>query len=347
MQSLSTVSEVNPFASTTCRADKPPLVDILQPKKPVLTSIERNLQEVIALNESRIIPILGSAGSGKTSLYWSLRKLCEGDARIVYMSPQTSEHHANSIYTQLWFNLIEQLGDEILQEVSSTLKRGYGPLEKAISQFTGQYAIIIEMLYAYAEEKYHTTTKFLFSGLKVPNPILPNENGMWDDELCFAGLKLILHFSSRPVVFYFDEIESLFVSYGDQPEIRLLEKIKRIYNELNNSLIILSSLPQIWDRILSLSTVSAVSRFENPSIISRFTNSDLEALVSEHLHHYWSQRKIDLEFPSPIWPFKKEELTEIHSLSDGNPRDALKALRAKWYDYYDEIQKFLAKKLNL
>ncbi len=158
---------------------------------------------------------------------------------------------------------------------------------------------------------------------------------------------MVLHFSQRPIIFFFDEIESLFVSYGDQPELRLFEKIKRIYNELNNTMIILSSLPGVWERIISLSTVSAVSRFETPTILRRFTLEDLEELVTEYLLIYWNERSLGgIKFPTSIWPFTDKELADIHLNSDGNPREALKFLRNLWYDSNEKIQAYLVAHLG-
>ena len=354
MQSLSLSSKNrNPFSSTTARADKNPQVDIIRPKKSVLTTIERNLQEIIATGEPRICPVLGSAGSGKTSLYHTLSGLLSNTKiKIIYMSPQTNEDHADSIYIQLWFSLVQQLGISFLQNIVKKMKQTIGSLEDIVHHFTGQYAIVAEMLFALAEEQYHSTAKYLLSGLKIENPILPNQikggTSFYDEDLCFAALKLVLYFSPEelPIIFFFDEIESLFISFGDRAEIRLLEKIKRIYNDLNNVLIILCSLPDVWERILSLSTVSAVSRFEVPTMLSRFKLEDLEKLITDYLNIYWTNRQLNLPFPSPTWPFQTDEIKEIHSISDGNPREAMKILRNRWYDYNDVIQNFLSEKLG-
>ena len=350
MESLETISEANPFVSSSCRADRRPLVDIIEPKRSVITTIERNLQEVIFTSEPRIVPILGSAGSGKTSLYHTISDLVNEKAFMVYLSPQTSETHADNLFTELWFALMAQLGIKYLHEVVINLKK-LGSLEDIVTKFTGHFAVVAEMLFAFDDEKYQKTATYLFSGLKIENPILPTQltggNSFYDPELCFAALKMVLHFSQRPIIFFFDEIESLFVSYGDQPELRLFEKIKRIYNELNNTMIILSSLPGVWERIISLSTVSAVSRFETPTILRRFTLEDLEELVTEYLLIYWNERSLGgIKFPTSIWPFTDKELADIHLNSDGNPREALKFLRNLWYDSNEKIQAYLVAHLG-
>lgn len=333
----------NPFSSYVARPDREPDIDVLRPKQGVLQMIEMTLDETSQTREPRIIPVLGSAGAGKTSLYWTVRKYANTRSQVVYISPQTTESHVDNLYAHLWSSLLDQYGMGVLHEVAHTLKSHYGSLDNAVSQLPGRTALVVELFFAFDEDKFHQTAKYLFSGLKVDNPILPNEarSFLEDDELCFQALKMVLKCADRPIMFYFDEIESLFVSLGERPEIRLLEKIKRMYNELENVVIVLSSLPQVWERIVQLSTVSAVSRFENPTLIGRFTKEDLNNFVTEKLGRYWDDHHITRSVPTPVWPFQQEELEAVHSESGGNPREAIKALRLRWLDHKESVGQYL------
>ena len=352
MEQFATMSRQNPFISYTARADKEPLVDILKPKRSVLEILEQNIQEVIATREPRIVPVLGSAGAGKTSLYWTIKRLSNNGAFVVYMSPQTAENHAEKLYTSLWYAwLSQEKGMDVLRDLAEQIEDQFGSLDEFISKLPGLPAVVAEALFAFNNDKnpdIQQTAKFLFGGIQTNNPILPNnkQSFLEDDELCFTALKLVLKYVDKPVIFYFDEIESLFVNYGEIPEVRLLEKIKRLYNECENVLIIVSSLPNIWERILKLSTVSAVSRFESPSVLKRFTLDDITNLVEEYMGKYWTINNLDsIHFPSKIWPFEEEELKHIQQASDGNPRETIKNLRVLWTQHTELISKFLSSKL--
>ena len=355
MESFAAMGKKNPFISYTARPDREPPVDILHPKISVLESLEMNIQEVITTREPRIVPVLGSAGAGKTSLFWSIKKLSSENTFVVYLSPQTTEQHADKLYTSLWFAWLEQHGLQFLKDLGQELMQKFGSLDNLISKLPGLTAVVAEALFAFSNEndpRIQQTAKYLFSGIQTNNPILPNKTQSFleDDELCFVALKLVLKFVKKPVIFYFDEIESLFVNYGElkmEPEIRLLEKIKRFYNECENLLIVLSSLPEIWQRIIKMSTVSAVSRFEAPQMIKRLTKEDLFTLVGEYMSNYWQESNLDgINFPSKIWPFTDDELNHILDVSEGNPREVIKNLRVLWNEHNEFITKFLTAKLG-
>lgn len=355
MESFTVIGKKNPFISYTARPDREPPVDILHPKMSVLESLEMNIQEVITTREPRIVPVLGSAGAGKTSLFWSIKRLSSENTFVVYLSPQTTEQHAEKLYTSLWFAWLEQHGLQFLKDLGQELMQKFGSLDNLIAKLPGLTAVVAEALFAFSDEdnpQIQQTARYLFSGIQTNNPILPNKTQSFleDDELCFVALKLVLKFVKKPVIFYFDEIESLFVNYGElkmEPEIRLLEKIKRFYNECENLLIVLSSLPEIWQRIIKLSTVSAVSRFESPAVLKRLSKDDLYELVEEYMENYWQESSLTgINFPSNIWPFTEDELNHVLEVTEGNPRESIKNLRVLWNQHNEFITKFLASKLG-
>ena len=83
MEAFSAIGKKNPLISYTARPDREPPVDILHPKMSVLESLEMNIQEVITTREPRIVPVLGSAGAGKTSLFWSIKRLSSENTFVV------------------------------------------------------------------------------------------------------------------------------------------------------------------------------------------------------------------------------------------------------------------------
>ncbi|MHA2105399.1 MAG: hypothetical protein ACW981_18375, partial [Candidatus Hodarchaeales archaeon] len=250
----------------------------------------------------------------------------------------------------MYFELIRQKGINVLQEAISNLKNEFGSLENAIQKLVGKEALVAEMLFALSEEKFHKTAKFLLTGLKLDNPILPHPGNLVEDEsLCFSALKVIAEYSDKPIIFFFDEIEGLFVSYGGKPAMQLLERIKRLYNEHNNTLIILACLTQVWEKILDESTLSTVSRFENPVLLKRFSREDLEEYISKEMSFYFTNQ-IGISKPQETpkyWPFSDEELDEALKNTGGNPRELIKSLKTLMINKKDVFNDYTNKKVEI
>src|SRR3990172_4165068 len=329
-----------PFRSFVARGPSfvPDLfVDVPSPRKSAIDEVYRLLDEVRNSHYPRVLPILGSAGYGKTALFQVLKQREELiNAHVVYIPTPQTEINAEKLFSHMYFQVISQLGIKILNETITNIKRKFGTLETAIQKFVGKDGLVAEMFFALTDEKFNKTAKFLLSGLKLENPILPQPgNLMEDEELCFSALKVIAEYASRPIIYFFDEIEGLFVAYGNQPEMRLLERIKRVFNEHSNVLIIVACLTQIWEKILEVSTISTVSRFETPTLLKRFTRQDLIELAGQELKLFFSRNTSyskSRHGSSRIWPFEEEDITEILEQSSGNPRDAIKGLYTRLGD---------------
>ena len=344
-----------PFSSFVARSDNvqqhTSKTQVYSPRKAVADAILEQLSTIKYSKESRILPILGSAGYGKTALYHAL---IDGsipvNAHIVYIPTPTTLEGAEQLYPLMYFQLIKQIGIEVLQEAIVNLKNVFGTLENAIKKLVGKEALVAEMLFALSEEKFHKTAKFLLTGLKLENPILPHPGNLHEDsELAFSALKVIAEYSNKTIIYFFDEIEGLFVAYGDKPAMQLLERIKRAYNEHNNTLFILASLTQVWESILDVSTLSTVSRFENPVLLKRFTKIDLEELISKEMNFYFTEqmRIKKPENSEKIWPFTNQDLNEILENTSGNPREVIKSLRAKISSKHEIFSEFSKKNVEI
>ena len=77
---------------------------------------------------------------------------------------------------------------------------------------------------------------------------------MDDEELAFAALKVILKAIDKPIIFFVDELESLFIALGPEAELQFLETLKKMHNEASNFILCLACLATLWDKILDLST---------------------------------------------------------------------------------------------
>ncbi|OLS23537.1 MAG: hypothetical protein HeimC3_24430 [Candidatus Heimdallarchaeota archaeon LC_3] len=344
-----------PFSSFVARSDNiqqhSSKTQVFSPRKAVIDALLEQLSTIQYSKESRILPVLGSAGYGKTALYHALRDgSIPVNAHTVYIPTPTTQEGAEQLYPLMYFQLIKQIGIKVLQEAIGNLKNTFGTLENAIKKLVGKEALVAEMLFALSEEKFHKTAKFLLTGLKLENPILPHPGNLHEDsELAFFALKVIAEYSNKPIIYFFDEIEGLFVAYGDKPAMQLLERIKRVYNEQNNTLIVLASLTQVWENILDVSTLSTVSRFENPVLLRRFTKIDLDEFVYKEMNYYiLDQMKIKKPTNSEkIWPFTEQDLSEILENTGGNPREVIKSLRVKISSKQEIFDEFSKKNIEI
>ena len=183
-------------------------IQVHSPRKAVLNAISEQLSTIIYSKETRIQPVLGSAGYGKTALFQVLNSgYLPYDAHFVHIPTPTTQDSSEQLFSIMYFQLIKQIGIKVLQEAILNLKDKFGTLENAIQNLVGKEALVAEMMFALSEEKFHKTAKFLLTGLKLENPILPSPgNLIEDEELCFSAMKVIAEFVSKPIVYFFDDI---------------------------------------------------------------------------------------------------------------------------------------------
>ncbi|MCK4239050.1 MAG: hypothetical protein KAX33_08020, partial [Candidatus Lokiarchaeota archaeon] len=165
-----------PFDKFVSRGDLPDVIDIANPRKEIDKNIFRAIKQTNRDKSTRLIPILGSAGSGKTHAFWAYKDKIgqveefevEGlepiNWTIVYVpSPPASVRVLFHIYTCI----IEELGAEVIKTVSEKLvtkwggkKRGFFSRPKAddvisrgIREFPGVGADIVKALVYFRLEK--------------------------------------------------------------------------------------------------------------------------------------------------------------------------------------------------
>ncbi|MHA2123561.1 MAG: hypothetical protein ACW990_20375, partial [Promethearchaeota archaeon] len=176
---------IMPFSNFVSRGDIPDKVDIARPRSYIDREVYRLVQQTSRDRSSRLIPVLGSAGSGKTHAYHSFkdkerenRKKIEQsqearevevgvvpvDWTIVYVpSPPASIRVLLHVYTCM----IEELGAELLDDVSEKLVAKWGGQKKGIFQkpkieeviqvgireFPGVFADCVKALVTYQLDK--------------------------------------------------------------------------------------------------------------------------------------------------------------------------------------------------
>ena len=178
---------IMPFSNFVSRGDIVDPIDISRPRAFIDREVYRLVQQTSRDRSSRLIPILGSAGTGKTHAYHSFkdkerenRRRLEGaeeleevdaskfatssDWTIVYVpSPPASIRVLLHVYTCI----IEELGAELIDIVSEKLVKKWGGTKKGIFQkpkldeviqlgireFPGVFADCVKALVTYQLDK--------------------------------------------------------------------------------------------------------------------------------------------------------------------------------------------------
>ncbi|MHA2184988.1 MAG: hypothetical protein ACXAAI_08315, partial [Promethearchaeota archaeon] len=276
---------IMPFSNFVSRADIEDPVDVARPRAFIDREVYRLVQQTSRDRGSRLIPILGSAGSGKTHAYHSFkdkerenRKKIEQsqearevevgivpvDWTIVYVpSPPASIRVLLHVYTCM----IEELGAGLLDVVSEKLVAKWGGQKKGIFQkpkldeviqvgireFPGVFADCVKALVTYQldKNKKALAERWLL-GEDLEDEEL-NELGInsvvEEDDVCLALIKIITENLDGVLILYFDELESPYRMLGALAEQKLLEILKRLYNEVKGLVIIIAVLKEIWPRI--------------------------------------------------------------------------------------------------
>ncbi|MHA1168270.1 MAG: hypothetical protein ACTSRU_10650, partial [Candidatus Hodarchaeales archaeon] len=311
----------------TSRYDYQDPIDITAPRKNAYDSIKAAIKNVTKTRAPRIIPVLGEAGYGKTHLYHACSQL---DVRIVYLASPS----AGSLYSQLYFALLKTYGMGFLTEVGNNLLKKFGSYDKAVLQYPGKGANILEIIFALNDPEFSKIARYWLSG-NLNNSIFSKLNILSDEEVAFLLLKIILEHGSKPVLFFIDELESILYQEEKSEEI-FLYKLKKIYNETPNFVLILSCITQMWDRFTEIANASIQSRLDPPKMLKRFTKKDAKKFAVEYIKHVWLQNGIPLE-PAESEYLNESEVDEIMLISGGNPRETIKAIQTKLESKWDLI----------
>jgi len=343
---LDTLREgVTPFDRFVSRADTKDLVDIPEPRKLIDQSILRLLKMISNDHTTRFLPIYGVAGSGKTHLYWALKdRQAQFGCYVVYIpSPPVPVRMLFHIYSCI----MNELGDIILKNIGGVLVKQYGgsyrsldPLgvfkvKRSIQEiqrlarkdFSGLQSEFVKTLIRYRMKAMHwkLAERWLLGEALSESELikLGISRVIEEDDICIAALKIITKLSDRPIIFYFDELEIPFNSYGPEAEIRLLSIQKRMYNEISNALIIVACLSEIWPRIIQIIDSAMKSRMEMALELKPFTLEDTKMHFKRAMAVFWDENNIPAP-PDPFFPLNENVFKIIFEKTKGNPRDTIK-----------------------
>ncbi len=353
-----------PFSNFVSRGDIPDRIDIARPRSYIDREAYRLVRQTYRDRSSRLIPILGSAGTGKTHAYHSFKdkerenrkKLEESteeeeievsqiepvDWTIIYVpSPPASIRVLLHVYTCI----IEEVGPEILDIVSKRLvvekwggkKAGLFQkpkieevIQKGIREFPGVFADCVKALVTYQLDK---NKKALAERWLLGEDLETEElselginSVVEDDDVCLAMIKIITENLDRVLILYFDELESPYRMLGEVAERKFLEILKRLYNEVKGLVIIIAVLKEIWPRILEIADQPLRSRMEPEQELKPFSLNDLKIFYSKTMETFWDDNNLNPPL-YPLFPLNEKLIEMIYEKTQGNPRNSIKLCR--------------------
>ncbi|MEX2682903.1 MAG: hypothetical protein Q6373_015040 [Candidatus Sigynarchaeota archaeon] len=350
---------VTAFDRFVSRGDVEDPVDIPNPRRDIDRAVMNSIKKCVADKTARFIPLLGAAGSGKTHAFWAFKdaekKLLQGEGAegaekvepnwtVVYIpSPPTAVRILFHIYTCL----INEIPD-IIDKVAKALVHNYGgdkkkfgifgkaDLDEVIAQATNDYpgvfADCVKTLITYGMVSDNTKRAFAkrwLLGEAVDEKELEElkiQSVIESDDVCLAMIKLISKYLNKVLVLYFDEFESPYRTHGPEAEVKFLETLKRLYNEVQNIVIIAAILKDIWPRVLEVADAPFKSRMEPEVELKPFTFGDVKLWFAKVQEHFWTLNNLDMP-PDPLFPLNETVLKIIFDRTHGNPRETIKLTR--------------------
>ena len=314
----------NPFHNFTSRSDIREFYNLNRPNKEALKHVIRFLEIVRKKKrESVILPIIAEAGYGKTHFYWVLRETVT-DAYVVYIPVPTNP---NRVYSHFYFETIKAGGAPLLEYVADALTQKYRKAEHAAVDFSGMGNIVIDGFFALKDPSQSKIALKWLTGFDIDDNTANFKRTILDDEeLALAALKIILKVIDKPIIFFVDELESLFISLGPEAELQFLETLKKMHNEGSNFIMCLACLTTLWDTILDLSSTAVQSRIEPPVVLKRFLKKDIQEYCLQMLQEFQQKFEIILPEENSLWPLSKADIESSYAYSHGNPREAIKWL---------------------
>lgn len=352
-----------PFDRFVARGDIEDVIDIPTSRKIIDRTIYRAVSQTQLDQSTRLIPILGDAGSGKTHAYWAYKdkerklksseEVAEPDMEtfqgpqgwsIVYVpSPPASIRILLHVYTCM----IDELGSTVLNKIAEKLVEKWGGKKKkhlglfgkadideiiqnGIREYPGVFAQCVKALVIFdMDRERRTLAERWLLGEDMDEQeldILGINAVIEEDDICLAMIKLIAEHSDETILLYFDEMESPYRMHGEDAERKFLEVLKRLYNEVKNLIIVIAVLKEIWPRILEIADMPLRSRMEPEHELITWSLDDLKLYFAKSMVHFWNEN--NLNPPNyPLFPLNDEVLNTIFSKSDGNQRSIIKLIR--------------------
>jgi hypothetical protein len=352
-----------PFSNFVSRGDIPDRIDIARPRSYIDREVYRLTRQTYKDRSAKLIPILGSAGTGKTHAYHSFKdkerenkkkldqtedvqeievgKLEPVDWSIIYVpSPPASIRVLLHVYTCI----IEELGAELLDTVSGKLIARWGGdkkglfqktkveevIQQGIREFPGVFADCVKALVTYQLDK---SKKALAERWLLGEDLEDEElvelginSVLEEDDICLSMIKIITENLDSVLILYFDELESPYRMLGESAERKFLEILKRLYNEVKGLVITIAVLKEIWPRIIEIADAPLRSRMEPEQELKPFSLNDLKIFFSKSMETFWDDNNLNPPL-YPLFPLNEKLIEMIYEKTQGNPRNSIKLCR--------------------
>ncbi len=354
-------SPIMPFSSYVSRGDIRDPVDVARPRSYIDREAFRLVRQTYRDHSSRLLPILGSAGTGKTHAYHSFKDKELENKKKIKEADETEEIEANQLEPVDWSIIyvpsppasirvllhvytciIEEIGPEMLDIVSENLVREkWGGkkgglfqkpnfdevIQKGLREFPGVFADCVKALVTYQLDK---NRKALAERWLLGEDLEPEElaelginSVLEDDDICLAMIKIITDNLDRVLILYFDELESPYRMLGEVAERKFLEILKRLYNEVKGLVIVIAVLKEIWPRILEIADPPLRSRMEPEQELKPFSLNDLKIYYSKTMEVFWDENNLNPPL-YPLFPLNEKLLEMIFKKTNGNQRNSIK-----------------------
>ncbi len=352
-----------PFSNFVSRGHLPDKIDVARPRAFIDREVYRLVRQTARDKSSRLIPILGSAGTGKTHAYHSFKdkerenlkkleqakdvqeievgKLEDFNWSIIYIpSPPASIRVLLHVYTCI----IEEMGAELLDIVSERLVKKWGGekkglfqkpkieevLQRGVREFPGVFADCVKALVTYQldKNKKGIAERWLL-GEDLDDEELSNlgvNSILEEDDICLSLIKIITENLDTVLILYFDELESPYRMLGEVAERKFLEILKRLYNEVKGLVITIAVLKEIWPRIIEIADAPLRSRMEPEQELKPFSLNDLKIFFSKSMETFWDDNNLNPPL-YPLFPLNEKLIELIFEKTNGNPRNSIKLCR--------------------
>ncbi len=352
-----------PFDRFVSRGRLEDVVDIPGPRRKIDRYLFRAIRQTQQDHSTRMLPVVGSAGTGKTHAFWAYKNIeqrlaqTEGDTvpgnlpadwTVVYVpSPPAAVRIFLHVYTCMLDELNDEHNGSILKTVADNLVERWGgkkkkklgifggqdlevTIQNGIREYPGIFSDCVKCLCIYSLDSSRTrlAERWLL-GEDLTEGELDNlgiNSVIESDDICLAMIKLICENANRTVILYFDELESPYRMHGPEAEAKFLETLKTLYNQVKNLVIVLAVLKEIWPRILETADQAMRSRMEQDRELEHFQFEDLKLYFAQAMEYFWDSNNLNPPI-YPLFPLNEEVLGVLYEKTDGNQRSIIKLIR--------------------
>ncbi len=219
---LDLLRENPPLRRYVSRGDTRDNIDIPGPHEAVDYAVLRCIRMTRQDSTPRFQPILGSAGMGKTHLFWVLKGM-ENEQRsgpfcTVYVpSPPSPVRVPLHFYSCL----VDETGDTLFDKASEMLLKRFGQgtidssqmrtiMDRALLNYSGISSDVVKVMLQYrlTEEKQTLARRWLLGDTLSHSDLeqLDVRTILEEDDVTLATFRLLTESSERPVVVFVDEI---------------------------------------------------------------------------------------------------------------------------------------------